>query len=175
MPNYSLVIQVANNMHLLKWLKDESIRVFPAIIYFVIAFNLIHFTTGLSLKEGDVRYLSYFGVTFAALIVGKVLILVNYLPFINAFPNKPLIYNITWKFFIYCLFFLLVRLLHIFIHGYLDEGSAQLAYQHVEQEFMSPVFWGGQMWLMLVFLVFIVFSEIFNALGKEKVKALLFG
>ncbi|MDR3477433.1 MAG: hypothetical protein P4M14_05310 [Gammaproteobacteria bacterium] len=162
-------------LRLLKWFKEESIRVLPAIIYFVIAFNLIHFTTSLSLREGDVRYLSYFSVTFAALIVGKVLILVNYLPFINAFPNRPLIYNIIWKFCIYCLFFLLVRLLHIFIHGYFNEGSADLAYQHVAQEFVSPVFWSGQMWLMLVFFVFIVFSELFSALGKEKVKHLLFG
>jgi hypothetical protein len=162
-------------LRLLNWFKEESIRILPAIIYFMIAFNLIHFTTGLSLKAGDVRYLSYFSVTIAALIVGKVLILVNYLPFINAFPKKPLIYNIIWKFVIYCLFFLLVRLLHIFIHGYFDEGSAALSYQHVVQEFMSPIFWNGQMWLMLVFLVFIVFSELFSALGKEKVKRLLFG
>ena len=33
----------------------------------------------------------------------------NHMPFINKFPDKPLIYNIVWKTFIYQLAVLLAR------------------------------------------------------------------
>jgi len=36
-------------------------------------------------------------VAVAALILGKALLLADMLPVINRFPDKPLIYNVTWK------------------------------------------------------------------------------
>lgn len=88
-------------MAVIRWMKEEAILIIPAVIYFCIAFNLIYFTSGLMLKPDDFRYFNYLEVTIGALLVGKILIVARALPFLDLFPNRPLVYNIIWKFFIY--------------------------------------------------------------------------
>ena len=51
------------------------------------------------------------GATVAALVVAKVMLLADLLPFVNRFPEKPLIYNVVWKTLIYVLAALVVHYL----------------------------------------------------------------
>lgn len=162
--------------HLLKKLKEEVISVIPAVIYFCIAFNLIHLAVGLMLKPDDVRYLSYTTVTIGALIIGKVLIIADSLPFINLFPTKPLIYNIIWKFFLYNICVVIVWSLDTFVQEYyFFFKSAYAAWGQVLFDYSTPFFWSAQLALWMTFLVFTVFSELTRAIGKEKMKKMIFG
>jgi hypothetical protein len=162
-------------MRLLTWFKEECIRVFPAVLYFAIALNLIHFTTGLALRPGETRYYTYYSVTLGALIIGKILIIINSLPFINAFPNKPLIYNISWKFCLYGIATLIFRVLDGFTRLSLDLDNASAAWQLVLVALTTPLFWSTEMWVLLIFLVFVIFNELINAVGVSKVKHMMFG
>ena len=155
--------------HFIKWIKEEIIHIIPAVIYFSLAFNLIFFTSGLNEPAGEVRYFSYLSVTFAALIVGKVLIIVNTFPFINAFPKKPLIYNILWKSFLYAIFTLIFWILEELFH--LDKKYQNLSHviTQLKHELNSPAFLATILWLLSTLFIFVVFSEFMRVLGKEKI------
>ena len=160
---------------ILKWLKEEIIRVLPAIVFFTIAFNLIVLTEKLMLRDETPGYFSYALATFAALIIGKILLIINAFPFINAFTNKPLIYNIVWKFLIYGSAALLFRLIDKFTHMAFAHDSSSFIFQHLSGALESPVFWAIQVWLLMVFVVYIVASEFIRVMGKDKVEKMLFG
>lgn len=158
-----------------KKLKEEIISAIPAVVYFCIAFNLIFFLTGLALPPDSIRYFSHLSVTINSLILGKIIILVGMTPFMNAFPDKPLIYNITWKFFIYTLAVLLFWFIDASSHLYYIYRNSSIVRQALASEFFSPLFLSSLLWIMLVFLGFIIAEEFTCAIGKDKVMRMLFG
>ena len=162
-------------MRFLHWVKEECIIIFPAVVYFCIALNLVYFTQNLALREGGIHYSNYLTVTLAGVIMGKVLIIINSFPFIDLFPKKPLIYNILWKSFFYNFILFLVRLLDMYIELRLKFHNYDKVFHQIRVELDSPMFWCAQMWLILVFIIFIVFTEIFNRVGKHKMMHMLFG
>jgi hypothetical protein len=159
---------------ILKIIKDEIMSVIPAIIFFLITFNLIVFTENLMLEHTGASYFSYILATIGALIAGKFLIIVNYLRFINAFPNKPLIYNIIWKAFVYCSFALLFRIVEKSIDFSFKYEHLFLIYSHLNILLISPVFWAIQIWLSMLLVIYVIASEFVRVLGKSKINSLLF-
>lgn len=157
------------------WLKQEAVSVIPSVIFFCIVFNLINFTTDLILRSDKQTYVTYLSATIAGLLAGKVLIIANSLPFINLFPNKPLIYNISWKFFIYMVVIFILRLGEKILHAAIVKNSLAIGLQTVKLELVKPIFWSTEMWLALSFLLYIVCMEFVDALGAKKVKQMLFG
>src|SRR5262245_19910631 len=95
-------------------LKKEIIHVMPSIIYFFIVFNIMHFAVGSMLKPYDALYTSFFGIIMGAILIGKVIILIDSTRFIDMFPNKPLIYNIAWNTVIYTAATILLQLVESF-------------------------------------------------------------
>ncbi len=78
-------------------LKHELLEAIPPAIFFFLAFQLIAFTQALMLEEYGVSVSSFLKATVAALIVAKVIFVVDLMPLINRFPEKPLVYNVAWK------------------------------------------------------------------------------
>lgn len=161
-------------MKVIKWIGEEILKVLPAVIYFGVAFNLIFFITGFMLRPDDTRYLNYFTVTLGAIIVGKVMLLVNAFSFINAFSNKPLIYNILWKFVIYSVCVIIAAILEDFLDLFHHWHDVHVAFYRVQQEFASPLFWGTVLWLLLVFFLFVLGSDVIDAVGRKRMFRLLF-
>lgn len=159
----------------LHWLKHEVISAIPAILYFAFAFNIIHIAEALILKPLDIQYTSFLGANVGAIIAGKIILIANALPFINAFPNKPLIYNISWKFLIYSLCAILFQLFDIFCKHAYHDMSLSMGYQHLEMSLSSPQFWSIQILIVGLFLNYVIFSEFIHAIGKNKIKHLLLG
>jgi hypothetical protein len=87
--------------NILHKIKQEFLKVLPPTIFFFFAFNIVAITTVLMLKGQGIEITSILGATILALVVGKVVLIADHMPFINKFPDKPLIYNIVWKTFIY--------------------------------------------------------------------------
>jgi hypothetical protein len=80
-----------------KRIKDEVRELLPLTIFFLIAFHIIVLSRALMLDEFGVKVSARAGATVGALLVAKVVLLADLLPFINRFPEKPLIYNVVWK------------------------------------------------------------------------------
>jgi hypothetical protein len=160
---------------LLKILKDEIIHAIPAMIFFVITFNLITLTQRLIERADDLAYTSYTKATIGALLVGKCIIIVDNFQFVNAFAKRPLIYDILWKFFIYALAAFTFWLAEDFFHFLFLVGNSSQAAAAVGVKLASPAFWAILLWILMLFAVYVVASEVIEELGKDKIKKILFG
>jgi hypothetical protein len=94
---------------LLAFIKHEFLEVLPPTIFFFVAFNIIWLTSALMLQQYGIDQWALTKATVGALIVGKVVLVADKLPFINRFPDKALIYNVGWKTAIYVAAALLFR------------------------------------------------------------------
>lgn len=162
-------------MKIVKFIITETKQVIPAVIFFAITFNLIVLTEKLMIRHEQPSFLSYGLATLSALIVGKCLIIVNSFPFINAFPKKPLIYNIVWKFFLYGSFILLFRIIDKMTHFYFEHNNPEMIYQKITITLAAPTFWAIQIWLLMLFVAYIVASEFIRVMGKREIMKLLLG
>jgi len=78
-------------------LKEEFLALLPPTIFFFVALHIVAFIRALMLKGTGISPLGSVSIAVAALILGKAVLLADMLPVINRFPDKPLIYNVTWK------------------------------------------------------------------------------
>ena len=109
------------------------------------------------------------------MLVGKVVLMVDKLPFVNKFPDRPLIYNILWKSLIYFLAALIVRYLGQVVPLLMKHESLMEANRHLIDEVVWPHFWLLQMWLSVLFLIFCDLRELVRVIGRDKVIQMFFG
>jgi hypothetical protein len=153
----------------------EIVYIMPAIIFFAITFNLIMFTETLMLQHNMPSNLSYGLATLAALLVGKFIIIVNTFPYINAFPNKPMIYNIVWKLLIYGILLILFRIAEKALDLFFKYHNITVICDKIDMIVATPMFWAIQIWLIMSFTVYIVASEFTRVIGRDKMMTLLVG
>ena len=158
--------------HSLKHLVHEMI---PPAFFFFVTFQLLAFTRALMLKQYGIEVTTFVVATIGALVTAKVVVLADLLPFINRFPGRPLIYNITWKTTIYFLAAFVVRYLEEFIHFYRTHGTVQDANRHLLDEVVWAHFWAIQLWLTVLLLIYCTMDELVRALGRDRVRELFFG
>jgi len=158
-------------MRVFEWIRREIIEVFPAVIYFFVAFNLINLTFTI---EG-VRLANLLGVTAGALLIGKILIVIDHFPLLNIFTKKPLIYNTIWKTLIYTAVSCLVRLAEIFIPLIPKYKSVVTACLKLPGAVSWNRFLVVHTWILLLFLIFVTSKETVDAVGREKVRRMFFG
>lgn len=162
-------------LRILKTLQHELLSTLPAIAFFFVAFNLIVLTDMLTTESYGIRVFSFLAATGLAVVVGKVMLLVNFLPCVNAFRNGPLICNTMWRAALYTVASLVVRYLEMLIRLGLRYGSLAAANRHIFSDMNWPRFWAVQIWLAALFLVFAALQEITRALGPGRLRALFFG
>ena len=63
----------------------------PPTIYFFVALHLVALIRVLMLKGTGITLNTSWQVTVAALILGKAVLVADMLPFINRYPDKPLV------------------------------------------------------------------------------------
>jgi hypothetical protein len=161
--------------NLLQKIKHEFLQVLPPTIFFIFAFNIVAITTVLMLRGRGIEATSILSATVLALITGKVILVADYLPFINKFPDRPLIYNIAWKTFIYVLAVALARYLEHFIPLLVKGKGVAAANHEILGEFVWQRFLAVQVWFVVLFHFYSVLVELVRALGKERVLKMFFG
>ena len=114
-------------------------------------------------------------ITLAALILGKAVLVADLLPFINRYPDKPLIYNIAWKTTIYVLVAMLVHYLERLIDFWREAGSLVAGNQKLLAEIVWPHFWAIQILLVVLILMYCTMHELIRVIGRNQVLAMLFG
>lgn len=154
-------------------LKKEIIGVFPIIVFFFIVFQLLAFTKVLILKEYGIEFSAFLNATVAALIVGKVVPVTDLFPFINLFPNKPLIHNIVWKSTIYVVAALIVRYAEHLIPFIFEHRDLIAANRQLLTEVVWPHFWLVQIWLFVCFFIYCTVREVGRVIGYDKLRAMI--
>jgi hypothetical protein len=162
-------------MKILAVLKHELFEVLPPTIFFLIAFTLILATQRLILREYGIPLTGFGMAVVGALLVGKVVLIVDKLPFVNKFPDKPLIYNTLWKTFIYMSAALLVRYIEHIAPLTARYGDFAEANRRLVAEIVWPHFVMIHMWLVVLFFVYCAMRELVRVIGREKVRHLFVG
>lgn len=155
-------------------IKNDIVEIFPAVIYFLVTFNLLHLISGIIFGDEVQRYYSYLGVSLEAVVVGKVIFIANAMPFISAFPRKPLIYNILWKFLIYGIFILVFWNAEYVFHLYFDYRMWDVVWQHLLRMLSLPQYWATDLLALYFLLIYVIFHELVKAVGRNKVFTLMF-
>lgn len=156
-------------MHkILRTIKHELLEIIPPTIFFFVAFNVITFTKGLMLEHYGIKFSGFVAATVGALIVAKVVLIADKIPFINKYPDKPLIYNVVWKTGIYVGVALVVRFLEYLIPLWWQHRNLSLAAEHLWGEIIWAHFWVIHIWLVCLFFVYVSFREFARAVGEER-------
>jgi hypothetical protein len=114
-------------------------------------------------------------VTVAALILGKAVLIADMLPFINLYPNKPLVYNVAWKTAIYLLASMLVHYLERLIDFWREAGGFVAGNQRLLSEVVWPHFWAIQILLLVLIAFYCTIHELVRAIGRDKFLEMFFG
>jgi len=160
---------------LLKTIKKDFFELLPPTIFFLISFLLILFTKLMILSEYGISWTGFGAAVVGATLVGKVVLMVDKLPFVNKFPDRPLVYNTLWKSSIYFLAALLVRYLMQVVPLIRKHESIMEANRHLAAEVVWPHFWILQMWLAVLFLIFCFMRELIRVIGRDKFIHMFFG
>jgi hypothetical protein len=146
----------------------------PPTLYFLIAFNLITFTTNLFLHQYWFRLSGFLVATTTALIVGKAVLVANRIRLIDRFRGAPLIQPILYKTIFYTLIVLFVRLLERFIHVAFDDRGFGAAFQAAVHDFTWRHFTAVQIWLFTCFLIYVTATELSYLMGEGQMFRLFF-
>jgi hypothetical protein len=155
--------------------KHELLEIIPPTLFFLIAFHVLALFRALLLRQYGIEVSAVAGATVAALLVGKVVLLTDKLPFINRFPEKPLIYNVVWKTAIYVLAALIVHYLEHLVPLWWRMGDLGTANRRLLDEIVWPHFWAVQLWLLVLLFVYCALRELIRAIGAREVRTMFFG
>jgi hypothetical protein len=158
-----------------KTVKHELAEMVPPTIYFFVILHIVALIRTLMTKNTGIDISTTTSIGIAALILGKAVLLANALPFINRFPEKPLIWNVCWKTALYFLVALVIHYLeHLYDSWKVAPGFAA-ANQKMLAEIVWPHFWAIQILLTVLIFAYCFASELARVLGPDRLKILFFG
>jgi hypothetical protein len=156
------------------FLLREFRELLPPTIFFLIGFNLIVLTTNLILAGYGEQFASFLIATASALIVAKALLVANALPVIRHYDRAPLIRPILFKSVFYWAAVFIVRLLE---HWIRYRFSAKYSFggfvPHTMATFSWDRFAAVQLWIFVLFLIYVTASELNHLFGEGELWHLL--
>lgn len=161
--------------HLAAIIKGKFIEVLPPTIFFFVMFQIIANAIALISHGTGVSLPEFFAIVLAALILGKSVLFANMLPFINRFPDRPLIWNAGWKTAIYTVVALILRFLG-HLYDYWKEAPSLVAANHqLLAEINWSHFWAVQILLVTLIANYCVMAELARLIGRRKLVRMFFG
>jgi len=156
-------------------IKEEIRALIPPTLYFFIALQLVAFVRALMLKGTGIALTTSASVTVAALVLGKAVLVADLLPFINRYPEKPLVYNVAWKTILYFLVATLIHYLERLIEFWREAGGFIAGNDKLLVEIVWPHFWALQIFLFVLILMYCATYEFVRVIGGERVRRIFFG
>ena len=157
-----------------KWWLAQVKHALPPTIFFFVGFNLILWTKRLILQEHGIEFSGFFAALVAALLIGKAVLVTDNLPFMRRFDGAPLIQPILFKSAIYWLCVLIVRLIEELVHFVAAGGAITDFGGHFADQFPLARFLSIQIWLMVLFLVYVTIHELNALFGDGELYRLFF-
>jgi hypothetical protein len=158
----------------MEWLKRDLLRVFPAFLFFWIAFTLINYTEGFLLERAGIERYSWEEVLLAAALVAKILMVVDNFHIANLFPITPLYKNIIWKTLLYWMINAIIRLTIRFSPYVWNTDPFLQDVKIFSANFDWAIFLSIQSWYLMLFFVFVTTRELTLVLGPKRVFKLFF-
>jgi hypothetical protein len=156
-------------------LKEEIRKVLGVALFFSTGFILIVLADRLITRGSGIEPISFVRAVVGGLIVAKVLLITDLLPFVHAFPEKPIAHNILWKSSIYIAASLVFRYLEPLIKSLFRGLGLAASHHSAVSELMLPRTWATEIWLAMLLVAYVTVQELGRVLGKDKLKLLFFG
>jgi len=151
----------------------EFKEVIPPTVFFFVGFNLILFIKRLMLADYLIAYAGFLVATTGALIVGKVVLIANKNQILRRFDYAPLAYPILFKAFTYTALVAVARLVEELIR-YLIKGGVPGSggfMKEVLGSFSWPHFIAVQLWIGVLFLIYVAAHELDELFGDGSVSS----
>src|SRR5215469_3164706 len=163
-------------IRLARFVVRELGEIWPPTLFFFIGFNLILLTKRLILEQYLVQYFGFLIATTGALIVGKVVLVANAMPFLRQFDRRPLAYPILFKTVVLTFFVFVARLLEAVIDYLVHKGvlGGGALIEHLLDTFSWPRFIATQLWIFVLFLLYVTTSELSELLGHGELYKIFF-
>jgi hypothetical protein len=156
-------------------IKHEFMEMLPPTLYFLIILHIVALIRALMIRGEGLGAPTVASVTITALVLGKSVLIANMLPFVNRFPEKPLIWNIGWKTALYTLIALFMHYLeHLYDYWKVAPGFVA-ANQRLLMEMNWPRFWAIQILLVMLIVAYCTGAELARLVGHDKLRAMFFG
>jgi hypothetical protein len=158
-------------------LLHEFREVLPPTIFFFIGFNFVVFTSNLLVAHYLIAFGTFMLTTTAALIVGKAVLVANMMPLLRRYDRAPLILPILFKTLVYWAVVFVARLLEGFLHFWLIEHKPVGGFRflsHLIASFSWHRFAAIQLWILVLFLIYVTASEFSHLFGRGEIPRLFF-
>ena len=157
------------------FLLREFLEILPPTIFFIIGFNLIVLTTNLILAGYGAHFANFMIATVSALVVAKALLVANAMPAIRRYDRAPLIRPILFKTVFYWMAVFIVRLLEHWIEYLLSKDYVFGGFlKHEIAAFSWGRFIAVQLWIFVLFLIYVTASEFNRLFGHGELGRILF-
>ena len=157
-----------------RWWLGLVKHMLPPTIFFFISVNLILLTMQLALAEHGIDARGFATATFAALLVGKAVLVMDKAPFMSRFDGSPLIQPILFKSLIYWICVLAVRLAELSIHFGIEHGTLDGFGAYLVEQFRWRRFLAIQVWLMVLFMLYVTVHELNMLFGDGELRRVAF-
>jgi len=154
---------------------EEFLAMLPPTIFFFVWLHIITVVRVLMAEGSHYEPLDTVSIVVFALILGKAVLVADNLPFINRYPDKPLIYNVMWKTAIYLLLSAVVHYLERLLDFSREAGGVVAGNAKLLAEIVWPHFWALQIILLVLIVMYCTMGELIRVIGKEKMLRLFFG
>ena len=157
------------------FVKREFDDIWPPTLFFIIGFNFILLTTNLILINYGEEFTTYLVATVGALVVGKVVPVVNATSLIRRYDRAPLIQPILFKTVFYWVAVFIARLIEHWVK-YLFSEDYQFGrfVPHEIASFSWSRFIAVQLWIFVLFLVYMTAHEFNRLFGYGELGRILF-
>lgn len=156
-------------------IKHEFMKVLPPTLFFFVILHIVALIRALMIKGSGVELPVSASVLLASLVLGKSVLVADMLPFINRFPDKPLIWNVAWKTAMYALVALFVHYLER-LYDYWKEAPGFADANALLWSSMNwPRFWAIQILLITLIFMYCVIAELARVIGRDRLKRMFIG
>jgi hypothetical protein len=146
----------------------------PPTLYFLISFNVISLTTRLLHYDKWFDLTSIVIASTTALVVAKVVLVVDRVRIIDKFRGAPLIQPILYKAVFYSLVVLVVRFLERWVDFAIDAGGVWTGLQVLMAQLAWHRFIAVHVWIFICFLVYVAATEVNSLMGEGQLFRLFF-
>ena len=155
--------------------KAEVLKILATTVFFAVGFCIIILHNRLLVEGSQIQIASYARALVGGLIAAKVMLSVDQLPFFDAFPHKPMIYNLGWKTSLYAVGAMVFLYTEPFLKHLLKGAGLYVSHRQAWHELTLPRTWATMIWIVVLLLVFVTIQEMSGALGKGQLKCMFLG
>ena len=155
--------------------KHEMMKMVPPTLFFFVLLHVVVIIRALMVKGTGISLPTSISVIVASLILGKAVLIANMLPFINRYPDRPLVWNVAWKTLIYTVVAGAFHYLERLFDFWKETHSLAAANHELITHINWPQFWAIQILLFLMISNYCAFAELGRVIGRETLRAYFLG